>query len=92
MKKIDWNLVGFVRRSKNRVKALEILKEPFTPAEIGREMKISLTHGSKIIRELASKKLVACLNDELKVGRIYQITELGRDVLKESKGIKYLKY
>lgn len=83
MKNIDWNLVGYVKRSKNRLKALKLLDFPKMPTEVGKEMKISLTHASKIIRELNSKKLIHCLNENLKVGRIYQITDKGKRVRKQ---------
>lgn len=80
--KINWDDVGFVKRSKNRTKALRLLKQPKMPSELGRGMKISLTHASKICRELYSEKLIRCLNDKMKVGRIYQVTEKGSKVLK----------
>lgn len=78
-----WELVGYVKRSPNRVKALELLATATMPSELGRKMKISLTHASKIVRELHSKKLVVCLNEKLKIGRIYRIAEKGKKVLKE---------
>ena len=80
-----WDLVGFVKRSKNRQKAIHLLLNPIMPSELGRTMKISLTHASKIVRELHSKKLIRCLNDKLKVGRIYHLTENGQKVLHEIK-------
>jgi DNA-binding MarR family transcriptional regulator len=83
-----WKQVGYVKRSTNRAKALELTLTPITPSELGRTMKISLTHASKIIRELHSQKLITCLNNELKVGRIYQITLTGKKVLKTISGIK----
>lgn len=52
------------------------------PSELSREMKISLTHASKIIRELNSKRIIHCLNEELKVGRLYQLTPLGQEIRK----------
>lgn len=76
-----WEQVGYVKRSPNRIKALSLLTAPIMPSELGREMKISLTHASKIIRELHSKKLVVCLNENLKLGRIYKITTQGKKVL-----------
>jgi predicted transcriptional regulator len=85
MEATDWNLVGFVKRSKNRLKVLELLKSPMMPSELGKEMKISLTHASKIIRELDSKGLIACLNEELKLGRIYRVTKLGEKIIKTIK-------
>ena len=81
MSKIDWNTIGYIKRSENRLKALEVLKNPTMPSELGKKMNISLTHASKIIRELNSKKLIKCLNEDLKVGRIYQITKEGLSIL-----------
>ena len=77
----NWEDVGYVKRSKNRTKALTLLSSPFMPSELAKKMKISLTHASKIIRELHSRKLIECLNDKLRMGRIYQITEKGKRVL-----------
>jgi len=77
-----WGLIGFIKRSKNRQKALKLLESPLMPSELGRRMKISLTHASKIVRELYKKGLIDCLNNRLKVGRIYRINKEGRRVLK----------
>ena len=78
----NWEDIGYVKRSKNRTKALTLLSSPTMPSELAKKMEISLTHASKIIRELYSRKLVECLNDKLKMGRIYQITEKGEKVLR----------
>jgi predicted transcriptional regulator len=77
-----WEIIGFAKRSKNRQKAIKILEKPMMPSELGKEMKISLTHASKIIRELHSKQLVECLNEQLKVGRIYKTSKRGKSILK----------
>jgi len=81
-----WELIGFVKRSENRIKVMELLTFPLMPSEVGKKMQISLTHASKIIRELYKKRLVNCLNDNLSVGRIYKLTKKGQRVLKEIKG------
>lgn len=80
-----WDKVGYIKRSPNRIKALQSLDSPLMPSELGRKMKISLTHASKVVRELHSKGLIACLNDKLKIGRIYRITNEGKKILKEIK-------
>ena len=80
-----WEAVGFVKRSKNRMKAMELLTNPLMPSEIGKKMQISLTHASKIVRELYKKELVNCLNESLTIGRIYKLTKKGQRVLKEVK-------
>ncbi|MBI3051032.1 MarR family transcriptional regulator [Candidatus Woesearchaeota archaeon] len=82
MRKADWALIGYIKRSKNRYRALEFLETPLIPSELGKKMEISLTHASKIIRELNEKKLISCLNEDLKVGRIYQITKQGKRIKK----------
>jgi len=82
---IDWEIVGYVKRSKNRLNALKFLEKPMMPSELAQQMKLSLTHGSKVVRELNSKKLIRCLNEELKVGRLYVVTTIGLKVLKKIK-------
>ncbi len=82
MSKLNWDLVGYVKRSKNRQKVLELLEIPLTPSDVAKKLKISLTHASKIIRELDSKKLIKCLNEELNMGRLYQRTEEADKIMK----------
>lgn len=81
MTSLNWDLVGFVKRSKNRQKVLDILETPLTPSDIAKKLKISLTHASKIVRELNSKKLIKCLNEDLAMGRIYQRTNEAKKIL-----------
>ncbi|MBS3101195.1 winged helix DNA-binding protein [Candidatus Woesearchaeota archaeon] len=78
---LNWGLVGYVKRSKNRQQVLRILSIPLSPSDIAKKLKISLTHASKIIRELNAKGLVKCLNEELKVGRIYQKNKVADEIL-----------
>jgi len=43
---------------------------------------------SNFLKDLKDNKLIVCLNDNDKRGRLYQITELGKKVVKENKGEK----
>lgn len=79
---INWNLAGWIIRSKNRPEVLKVLTIPQNPSRVAKKLKISLTHASKTVRELNSKNLIKCLNDKNKVGRIYGITEEGKEILK----------
>lgn len=81
MTSLNWDLVGFVKRSKNRQRVLALLETPITPSDIAKKLKISLTHASKIVRELNSKKLIKCLNDDLAMGRIYQRTKMAEKII-----------
>lgn len=83
-----WDAVVFIKRSKNRLSALKLLRNPLMPSELAKEMKISLTHGSKIVRELYKQGLVECLNNNVTVGRIYRITKKGSSVLSTIEGLK----
>ena len=78
---LNWGLVGYVKISKNRQEVLRVLSIPLSPSDISKKLKISLTHASKILRELNSKGLVKCLNDDLKVGRIYQKNKIADEIL-----------
>lgn len=78
----NWEDIGYIKRSKNRAKALVFFLSPKMPSELAKDMKISITHASKICRELNSKRLIECLNNSLKMGRIYKITKKGESVLK----------
>ena len=43
---------------------------------------MSTSNVSRVLQELERTNLVICLNSEKKVGRLYKITELGKEVLK----------
>jgi len=83
-----WELVGYIKRSPNRTQALELLINFTMPSELGKKIGISLTHASKIIRELNSKNMISCLNKNLKVGRIYVITFKGKEILQQTNSSK----
>lgn len=58
-----------------------------TPSEIAEKTKIRLNHVSNFLKDLRDQELIKCLNDNEKRGRLYQITSLGKEVLKyESSG------
>ncbi|MBO5180146.1 MAG: transcriptional regulator [Clostridia bacterium] len=61
-----------------------------TPSTLARESGVKINHISKVLKELKEKKLVVCINEEAHKGRLYQMTDLGQQVLKEAKRIKEL--
>ena len=79
---INWEKAGWIIRSENRQNVLILLEVPLTPSHVAKKLEISLTHASKIIRELEKQKLVECLNDKTKRGRIYKRTKEGDEILK----------
>lgn len=82
MKKINWKLISWIIRSCNRLEILKILDSPQRPTKIAKKLNMSLTHASKIIRELNSKKLIFCLNEQEKIGRLYKLSLKGKKILK----------
>lgn len=89
--KLNWKLTGWVLRSKNRAKVLRLLNIPLTPSQVAKKLKISLTHASKVVRELEKKKLIKCLNESNKMGRIYQRTSEGEKIKKYLDEVENLK-
>jgi DNA-binding MarR family transcriptional regulator len=83
-------IVSFVKMSKHRMTILESLKEKNKieecklkcPSEISHEKKLPLSDVSRGLKGLKEKGLVVCLNEEEKQGRLYKITKLGKEVLK----------
>lgn len=78
-----WEIIGFIKVSAIRMKILKSLKDSFLmPSEIARMTGYRTTQISNSLRDLKERKLVQCLNEDAKKGRIYQNTELGLMILK----------
>ena len=78
-----WEIIGYIKVSAIRMKILKSLKDSFMmPSEIARMTGYRTTQVSNSLRDLKERKLVQCLNEDAKKGRIYQNTELGLMILK----------
>jgi DNA-binding IclR family transcriptional regulator len=78
--------VAFIKRAKNRNTILQLLAEKKrTQAELHHESKMYRTHVRRTLIELQKRKLVKCLNPKDRIYKIYQITNLGKEVLEEIK-------
>ncbi len=77
--------ISLLKNSEYRRKILESLSDVnyLTPSEIAEKTEIRLNHISNFLKDLKDYKLVICLNDEDKRGRLYQITKLGKKVVEE---------
>lgn len=81
-------LVGYVRRGKNRLQIFKALDKPMMPSELTKKIygKSSNTYFnlvSRALNELKEKDLVEIINPNEKTGRIYQKTSLGKKVEKK---------
>jgi len=78
--------ISLLKNSEYRKKILESLSNAnyLTPSEISENTKIRLNHVSNFLKDLKENKLIICLNEGEKRGRLYQITDLGKRVVKEN--------
>jgi DNA-binding MarR family transcriptional regulator len=82
----SWKDIGFVIKSKNRLKVLELLNEkPQNPTSLARLLDNHRSSISKIVGELSGRGLIECLTPDDKTFRIYHITSRGKHILSETK-------
>ena len=87
--KPDWEAVGFLFSSEIRQGVLRTLGEKrSTPSQISVAIGRPISHVSRALKELQSRKLAICLTPDRKKGRVYQITALGESVLRELEGMR----
>lgn len=77
---MDWSKYSFVIRAKNRRAVLLKLSNPKTPTQIAEELKLSLSHVSRALKELEKEGLIECLTPNEKVGRVYKRTLIGEEI------------
>ena len=82
-KVIKWEDVSYILSSNYRRKVLEKLNNPITPSKLSKELNINKTHISRALSELENKKMIVCLTPKITKGRIYVITDYGKENLKE---------
>ena len=84
-------LTSYVQISKYREKTLKSIGDDVKiPTNIAQDSGIRTNHISKVLSELKSKDIVECINEEARKGRLYRLTDTGKDILdvikeKESK-------
>ena len=82
-KATKWEDVSFIISSSYRERVLESLKDPKTPTKISKELNINKTHISKTLKELLSKKIITCLTPKANKGKLYLLSNYGKEILKE---------
>ena len=79
-----WELIGKIKSSEWRLRVLKILNENMKlPSELSKEANISSSHISEVLSNLEEMKLIECKNPNLRKGKIYSITKLGKEILLE---------
>ncbi|MBN2331290.1 MAG: ArsR family transcriptional regulator [Candidatus Aenigmarchaeota archaeon] len=82
---MEWASYSFVVRGRTRRKVLMALEKPKTPSQISSELKLSTTHISRALKEFSDRNLVRCLTPEEKFGRVYELTEKGKELFSKLK-------
>ena len=73
--------ISLVKSSKHRQKILELINdEVLTPSEISKKSNLRLNHVSMYLNDLKELKIVECLNEDSKKGRLYTASNLGKHV------------
>lgn len=79
-----WKHISFIISSDYREKVLKILENPKMPSKISKELSIDKAHISKTLKDLEKEKLVKCLTPDSAKGKLYVITDYGKEILKET--------
>lgn len=83
---MDWAKYGYVNASNYRKKiVLSLAKGPMTPKQISTDTKLYLSHVSRILNELSKKKVVECLTPDLKRGKMFSLTNYGKEIADQLK-------
>ena len=76
--------ISLMKSSKYRQKILSSIGGRMrTPSEIATDTGIRLNHVSTFLKELKENRLVECINEETRKGKLYVLTKWGKDVIKE---------
>lgn len=76
------NAVSLIKSSEYRAKVLKAINgNIITPSEIAKKVGLRLNHVSMVLTELKENELVKCLNENTKKGRLYQITDIGKNAI-----------
>lgn len=72
--------VSYIKRSKNRLKVVHIIEDSFKmPSEIAEEMNLRINQISAILSDLKKENIVVCINEQEKTGRLYKLTDEGKE-------------
>ncbi|MBI2106248.1 winged helix-turn-helix transcriptional regulator [Candidatus Woesearchaeota archaeon] len=83
---MDWELISFIKRSKQRMLILENFHSSITPSELAKRTNLSPSHISRTLKELEANGLVICKTPKAHIGKIYTLTEKGEEIQEVIKG------
>lgn len=79
-----YKILGYIKISPYRTETLKAIDNDFKmPSEIAKEINVNTSQVSAALSDLKKKNLVVCVNEEVRKGRLYKCTDLGKEVLKK---------
>ena len=73
--------LSYIKRSKNRIAVVKSLGTTIKiPSEMAKEMNLRVNQISAILSDLKKEQICVCINEDQKVGRLYQLTPKGIEV------------
>lgn len=79
-----FEILGYVKISPYRTNTLKSLGDDLKmPSEIAKETNVKTSQVSTALSDLKRKDLVICVNEEVRKGRLYKCTDLGKEIIKK---------
>lgn len=79
---MDFEELGWVKASEYRQNVLKGVEEkPQTPKDLSQKTEYYLSHVSKTLNELAEHDMVECVTPDRKKGKLYRITDQGKEIV-----------
>jgi predicted transcriptional regulator len=77
----NWQKLGFIKASEYRMKIINALNNgPETPSNIAQSVDLRQNHVSATLTKLSDKELVKLMNPDAQKGRIYSLTDEGKEL------------
>lgn len=88
-RKTNWDLISFVLASDIRLGIIEKLNEKVqTPTELKKIFDVPISRISAVLKELTERKLIENLTPERRKSKIYSLTDLGKETVREIHKLK----
>ena len=81
---MNWEKYAWVKRGKRRQQTLEVFNKsptPLTINDIHEKSRIAISQASATVTELENTNLIECLNPQDKIGKLYRITNEGKEIM-----------
>lgn len=82
------DLYGWVMAASRREAVIRVMDRPKIPRDIRKEAmefndKLSRSGVSITLRDFVKKGIAVCVNEDYRVGRVYELTSLGKEIREE---------